>query len=430
MTPLEERLRHELPELADALIGTSPSAELVAGDRQGMKAVGSTPNGRGSRWMPVVTIAAAVVLVVGGFVGFGLLRGHVPDENSAGSTDSLAPTSFGEWSSLADAPIETRPYAVSAWTGSEAVFWAGSSLSRGFAFTDGAAYNPATGTWRTMTVPGWGHPGLTAAFFDGDLYALAKGGGTRIDPTSGTQRDLPPVQGMYLAATVASDDAVWGIGPVSVDTSGQPDLAIARYDPTNDSWIYGSTFEGTDEQASIVSGLSQLESDVVWTGSEIVIWNGNDGGIAYDPQQDTWRSVAAPISPIGPIIDSTITMTDAGLVVVAQVANGNETSVNIATLNDDRWDWADTNIPIQRFGTITVAAAGDWIMIFSADERPATVHVPSGAWQRDKSSPLAGLQGPNTVWTGESLIIWGGQSTPVPGATGPADGAVWTPPAN
>ena len=156
---------------------------------------------------------------------------------------------------------------------------------------------------------------------------------------------------------------------------------MALAPPTNRSTrdLFGSTFQGTDDQADIVSGLSLLVSDVAWTGSEIVIWNGNAGGLAYDPAQDTWRSVAAPDSPVGQITDSTITVTDAGVVVAADVITANESIVKIATLSDGRWDWAQADIPIQRFDTVFVAAAGAWITIFSADERPVNGHVPSGS---------------------------------------------------
>ena len=140
---------------------------------------------------------------------------------------------------MAEAPIEPRPYAVAAWTGSRVVFWAGSSLSRGFAYTDGALYDPTTDSWEAMAVPGWGHPGLTSVFFDGELYALAKGGGTRFDPVAGEWRDLPPVEGMFLAAAVATDDGIWGLGPADLDPAGQPDLAIARYLADDDMWVYG-----------------------------------------------------------------------------------------------------------------------------------------------------------------------------------------------
>ena len=89
---------------------------------------------------------------------------------------------------------------------------------------------------------------------------------------------------MFLASTVATDDAVWGLGPAATNPTGQPDLAIARYEPTTDAWVYGTVFEGTAEQAPIVSGLGRLESTVHWDGTEILVWGRQGGGIAFDPR--------------------------------------------------------------------------------------------------------------------------------------------------
>jgi hypothetical protein len=75
---------------------------------------------------------------------------------------------------------------------------------------------------------------------------------------------------------------------------------------------------------------------------------------------------------------------------------------------------------------MSVVAAGDWLVLFSADESPVTVHVPAATWQRDEQGPVGTLDGPNTVWTGDCLIVWGGQAAPT--ATDPPAGARWTPP--
>lgn len=428
MTQLEDRLRRDLQDLADALAGTATQPGDTAASSPAPMLSVDERTAPPSRWPAIGTVAAAVALVVTGVVAISLLRDPAPEDGAGHSDRTATPASFGEWSRMSDAPIGTRPYAVSAWTGSEAVFWAGSSLSRGFAFSDGAAYDPTTDTWRNLTVPGWGHPGLTSAYFDGQLYALAKGGGTRFDPVAGEWADLPEVDDMFLAATVATDDAVWGLGPASINPSGQPDLAIARYEPDTDTWSYGPMFEGTDDQATIVAGLSQLESNVVWTGTEIAVWNGTAGGIAYDPARQSWRTLASPASPSGIIGDSVLTMTDAGLVAVVEVLASNGSTIGVAVQEGEAWNWFETQIPIERFDTVTVAAAGGWIVIFSADEPPATLHVPTGTWERDDNGPLAGIQGPNAVWTGDTLIVWGGQATPTSSIADPPDGARWTPP--
>ena len=428
MTQLEDRLRRDLPNLADALAGTTTKPDDAAASGPASTLRVDERTAPASRWATIGAVAAAVALVITGVLAIGALRDPAPEDEPARSDSTAVPASFGEWSPMSDAPIDTRPYAVSAWTGSEAVFWAGSSLSRGFAFSDGAAYDPTTDTWRNLTVPGWGHPGLTSAYFDGQLYALAKGGGTRFDPVAGEWADLPQVDNMFLAATVASDDAVWGLGPASINPAGQPDLAIARYEPVTDTWAYGPVFEGTDQQAPIVAGLSQLESDMVWTGTEIVVWNGTAGGIAYDPSRQSWRTLDSPTSPSGIVSNSVLTMTDAGLVAVVEVLASNGSTIGIAVQEGEAWNWFETQIPIERFDTVTVAAADDWIVIFSADEPPATLHVPTGTWERDDNGLLAGIQGPNAVWTGDTLIVWGGQATPTSAITDPPDGARWTPP--
>ncbi len=167
MTRLEDRLRRDLPDLADALTGTTPPpADGTA----------PAPAESARSWSAILTVAAAATLLVAGVVAISSLRDPATDDGVGSDERTAVPASFGTWSTMTDAPIPTRPYAVSAWTGDEAVFWAGSSRSRGFAFSDGAAYDPATDTWRKLTVPGWGHPGLSGAYFDGGLYALAKGG--------------------------------------------------------------------------------------------------------------------------------------------------------------------------------------------------------------------------------------------------------------
>jgi hypothetical protein len=318
---------------------------------------------------------------------------------------------------------------MSAWTGNEAVFWAGSSLSRGFAYSDGAAFNPETNSWRTLTVPGWGHPGLTSVYFQGDLYALAKGGGTRFNPTDGTWVDLPQVENMYLAATVATDDAVWGLGPTALNRSGQPDITIARYQPETDTWEDASVFEGTDDTTEIIAGLSRLETQVVWSGEEILAWNGTQGGIAFNPASGQWRTVAAPTARSGAVADGQLLATDSGLALVAAVDQvGSQSIWDVAVPAGDQWNWRGDRIPIDAPDTVSTIAAGDWIVLFSEQQSPVTIHVPTGEWKEHVDGPLHGLTAPNTAWTGDQLVVWGGVPTAPHDGSPQSTGAIWSPP--
>jgi hypothetical protein len=178
MTSVEERLRDELPLLADALRAAEqqgPTTPPSVARDDGTVTVLAVPMAtrRSRRALALVAGVAALVAVIAVTV---LVRGtNRASELSVGADTGVdRPSSFGSWSVLPEAPIDSRPFAVAAWTGHEAVFWAGSSLGRDFAYVDGAAYDPSTRTWRELRVPGWGHPGLTSAFFDGELYVLAK----------------------------------------------------------------------------------------------------------------------------------------------------------------------------------------------------------------------------------------------------------------
>lgn len=412
---LEARLRAELPELAEAMIPPLDEPTLRA---SGPSISETSPADRRRRAPLLVALAAVVALAGGGLLAIDL--GEEPGSDVAAE----APLDFGTWTVIADSPIPPRPHAVSAWTGEVAVFWAGSSLERDFAHSDGAVYDPVDDQWEPMVVPGWGHPGLTSAFFDGELFALAKGGGTRFDPIVTEWNDLPEVDGLVLAATVASDDAVWGLGPTTINPEGQPDLAIVRYEPDTDTWSDPSVFEGTDAQAEIVNGVGRFESTVMWTGSEIVIWRGPHGGVAYDPENDEWSAIDPPSAPSGLVRDGLAVATDTGLAVLFEVEGSSGTAIDVAMLEESGWRWLETQIPIAGIDTLTAAGAGEWLLAFSPSYAPVVIHLPSGAWQRAETAPIGGVEAPNLVWTGVQLIVWGGVSA---GPDQP-DGVRWTAP--
>lgn len=418
MNTLEERLRNDLPALADALLERH-SARIEMPEFGAASSEASVePNARtvSRRRFLVAAAVASASAAVGLTIRARLLEDGTVRIDTAGSP---APASFGTWSPMAEAPIEPRPFAASAWTGSQVVFWAGSSLSRGFAFTDGALYDPATDTWETMTVPGWGHPGLTSAFFDGELYALAKGGGTRFDPVAGEWRDLPPVEGMYLAATVASGDGIWGLGPADLNPAGQPDLAIARYVPGEDRWVYGPTWEGTSPHAAIVDELSRLEATVLWTGTEIVACGRSGLCLGFDPDSETWRTIPSAGAGATPVAVAT----EHGLAMVVR-SESERSLVAVEVYTGEEWQQRVVGIPVARIDTVTAVAAGDWLVIFSSGQPPTLVHLPSGVWLADDGGPLAGVEAPNAVWTGDQLVVWGG----VPDDPSAESGAVWSPP--
>jgi hypothetical protein len=319
-------------------------------------------------------------------------------------------------------------YAVSGWSGSEAIFWAGSNLQRNFAYTDGAAYNPTADSWRELPVPGWGHPGLTGVVFNGRLYVAAKGGTARVDPAGGSDPALPDVDGFIPAAMVATDEEVWTLGPIAWSSEPPVSVAIARYDPGADAWIPGPVFEGSTDMGPLFQDLLFLDQPIEWTGSEIVVWSRDGHGLSFDPVTEQWRSLQPLDAPDGSMSDSVVTVADSHLVALVEVERNNTVAHGLATWDGASWRWRDTEIEATNLETVTIAGAEDWLMLLSPDQPPYTIHVPTGDAMRHDDAPVAEVQAPNVVWTGNELVIWGGVPPASDEDPNPPTGAAWVPP--
>lgn len=354
--------------------------------------------------------------------------GGIQTDAAAGGPMTASPIGHGEWRELPGAPIGTRPYSVSGWSGSEVLFWAGSNLQRDFAHTRGAAYSPATDSWRELPVPGWGHPGLTGAVFEGQLYVAAKGGASRIDPSDGSATDLPHVQGFVPATMVATDGAVWSLGPTNYSNEVPVPVGIARYELEADAWVPGPVFGGTPEMGSLFQDLLFVEQPVLWTGSEIIVWSHDGHGLSFDAKAGLWRVLPPLVAPQGTLSDSEVAVAGSRLVALVEVEGNGTAGYGLASWDGVTWAWHDTDIEVTNFETVTIAGARDWIVVFSPDQPPYTVHVPTGDSMRHDDAPIAGVQAPNVVWTGNELVIWGGVPTRNDDNPNPPGGAAWVPP--
>jgi hypothetical protein len=127
------------------------------------------------------------------------------------------------WRLLAEAPISARK-AAGVWTGTELVVMAG-SIGGGTevccgnsALTDGAAYDPATDTWRSLsgTV---GHPGFEPLWADGVLLMFAKGGVVVYEPATGRFIDVC-CEGMAGSTHVWTGSEALSFGSSTTDRGG------------------------------------------------------------------------------------------------------------------------------------------------------------------------------------------------------------------
>ena len=153
--------------------------------------------------------------------------------------------------STVNAPSPRRGMAY-VWTGTELIVWGGiEALSGGPILTDGARYDPATDTWKTMA------------------------GG---DAAGSTE---------LIAAWTGTEMIVWNGGqPSFVDAGGFPVMTatLRRYDPVTDSW------RATSSPCEPYLGAGGFYAH--WTGSRLFAWSGADnGGYFYDPAADDWEAI-------------------------------------------------------------------------------------------------------------------------------------------
>lgn len=253
------------------------------------------------------------------------------------------------WRRLPSAPLAGRFGHAAVWTGTELLVWGGSRPARAgrseVALTDGAAYRPATQTWRPIAKAPLS--GDTAVWTGTELLAFGRVsagstprlGGAAYHPGSGNWRRLATAQlpagnafrivlaGSTVAAFTYRDGeraCHGGLYELAADTwvriGSCPLLPIMYPQPIwtgsrivlltwGSEWFDGGEVNPWPERV-YTNGIYDPASDTwkrpaarpdglqpgyggqfVWTGREVLLW-GLGGGVAYDPSANSWRPMA------------------------------------------------------------------------------------------------------------------------------------------
>ncbi len=339
----------------------------------------------------------------------------------------------GAWHPLAALPLPGRVDHTAVWTGTEMVMWGGTQDPR-HPMGDGARYAPETDSWQltsTRLAPRerddhaavW--TGREMIVWGGNAYSEAEeklATGARYDPAENTWRATPP-SGLSArddprAVWTGTEMIVWG----GRDAAGHADTG-ARYAPARDRWRPVSHHRAP---------AAREDHTAVWTGTEMIVWggwNGADdardyalGGGRYDPSTDTWR----PMSAIGapePREDHAAIWTGTEMIVWGGVVREGVPSVRHQRGTGGRYTPAtDTWSPL----TLGDApgAREDAVVVWTGDEmivwggQRDEVPLESGARYLpalDTWCALPSTDAPTArrdhagVWTGGSLLLWGGR---------------------
>ncbi|MDF1597733.1 MAG: hypothetical protein P1T08_16760 [Acidimicrobiia bacterium] len=336
------------------------------------------------------------------------------------------------WRRIASSPLEGRYAHGSAWTGDQLVIWGGIYRSGDTLvdLTDGAAYNPASDTWRSLSPAPSDLAGPADAVWTGqemivrtDRVPDGPAVMAAYQPAADTWRVIEGGPGAvregYTLLWTGTDLIIWGGN--SGDMLAGPTLGAA-YDPTTDRW-----------RAIRESPIApRTGHQTVWTGEEMIIWGGRGScagkdstcvedltdGAAYNPATDTWRTL--PTS--GDLQSSAVAVWDGD-----QILFWSQDECTRRCLVGEAYDpqtdfWLQLPDPPAPATSDLYRALwiGDRALLWNQDGTALTYQPNTATWQTLPPYPSADRRFFLTLgWTGQAVIVWGGWN-----------GHAFTPPSN
>ena len=227
----------------------------------------------------------------------------------------------GTWRTIARAPIEFRPFATTTWTGTEMFVWGGQvddAQGQPTSAVDGAAYNPTTDTWRRLPdAPIEGAQGCCALWTGEEVIVLGA-----------------------------------GPDPYELDAGGHPGSPgqqAAGYDPETDEWRRLADSPGPPEGDTFWTGetvLSMVRMDPEATDEPLSL-------LRYDLSNDEWQVVDEDAS-----YSSLIPVSDGEGQVRTVLALPTQTGAPVAVL--DRVGNASEPCRVRRSATRSLWSARGW----------------------------------------------------------------------
>lgn len=345
---------------------------------------------------------------------------------------TTAPQGAGTWAPIPEGPLAARARAASAWTGTEMIVWGGGGADR-FVFDDGAAYDPAAGTWRTIAdAPIEGREAPATVWTGQELLVWGgrSGGnpdpvvevdGAAYDPAGDSWRTIPEAP----IAVEWEPWAVWTGEEMIVGGSGaEPGFNAAAYDPAAGTW---RTLELPADAPA-----EGTWSRPVWTGDQLMFWSFDGRGYELDPAGKTLRELAqVPANDDLPEIRDFTPLVWNGTEVLGR-------GTYAAWAYDPALD-AYRPLPLPCRGGDALVWLGTRLLVWGggvceAEEYLADGFVldpAAGAAEPLPDAPLEARADAASAWSGDVLLVWGGTAGVMRGEVYDsrhfADGAAYRP---
>ncbi len=286
------------------------------------------------------------------------------------------------WSVLgtAGSPPAARVLATAVWTGSVVVVWGGGNAAGTTDLTSGGRYDPAAGTWQTITAVG-APAGLRGSYgFWTGSRVLVYGGVDKSGTRSATLSLYDPINDKWYSTTTnnrpsgRTDPTVGWSGSLLLLygglTGGGASQATYTYDLAANAWTHGQ--DGPNARYGAFGA---------WDGTYLPAWSGSDGGLKndgrrYEPNADAWS-----------------TMT-----------NTSQPALRWAPNRQAGW-----SARIKPGVTLMLGGMGSTATTFFADG--ATYSSTANSWSAIGAWPsgYSHLWGVG-VWTGTEFVVWGGRT--------------------
>lgn len=287
--------------------------------------------------------------------------GHVGQTDRSQSSGLTYDARTGMWAEMPQAPLGPRTQPAGVWTGSELIVWGGADFTTQYpyeSYDDGAAYDPATGTWRLLPPAPidarqpfavwtgqemivWGNQSREQRRVDGAAYDPALDSWRRI-------ADAPAELTDAAASWTGEEMIVFGAA-LHGGNFPETDTAIAiAYDPVSDSW-----------RRLPDSDIDTNASSAAWIGDRLLAWDYNLESQVYDPVTDTWTRAGSVPTDECEDVPSTVVVGDAfGRLCGALV-----------TFDGERGVWHPIGLPIKPFFPEELYAAGETLLVVGVADR-------------------------------------------------------------
>jgi Galactose oxidase, central domain len=312
---------------------------------------------------------------------------------AAGSREGYAfNPAANRWRRMADAPVtngETGRFQVGVWTGRELIVVLPSAA---------VAYDPAVDRWRRLRPPPFwtDAPSIVSPVWTGEKLLLwvqdhrrerpgEDNRGLAYDPAVDRWQALPRLPGIdpgidrvLTAHTAWTGRQFLVVLYLVVGDDEDRRLAGATYDPATGDWA---------RIPDAPAAARRFEATPVWTGEELILWGGfssddpagTNDGYAYNPSTRAWRRL--PPSPVSPRKGEAVSWTGHELIL---------------------WSGA--------LGEFSPSSVGFEDPANELASDGAAYNPATNTWRRLSRSPITPRQDAAAVWSGQEVLIIGGNT--------------------